>query len=175
MLTRLAEHRGDYDVTTVDLAALDAAPDGASVGEWAREGVAWTVGNGLMGGAPGGRLSPQEVTSRAEAAKMLMVYLKGEGLELSEHDRVWVDGRVHTNLPSWKCTSCGATSAEGKDAIAHWDTCPSNAGETVWISESWTGKQWIDLAEAPEDQCAWARRIIEKYGMLEGWYDWVWV
>lgn len=176
MLVRLAQHRGDYDAADVDYAALDAMPDASSVSDWARESVAWAVGKGIITGS-NGYVNPQGSATRAEAAKMLMVYLKGAGFDLDEHEKVWVDGRLYTSTPYWTCSTifgsgCGATSDVSKDAIQHKPSCGINRGETVYISESYTDYHWVDLGE-DTSQADYVRRVVKSLGLLEGWYDWV--
>ena len=51
-------------------AALSAFSDGGTVSAWAREPMAWAVGSGLIVGS-GGKLDPQGVTTRAQAAAII--------------------------------------------------------------------------------------------------------
>ena len=51
---------------------LSAFSDGDAVSPWAQEAMAWAVGEGLLSGGSGGRLSPQSATTRAELAQILM-------------------------------------------------------------------------------------------------------
>lgn len=175
MLTRLAIHRGDYDASDVDYAKLDSMPDADKVSDWAREGVAWAVGKGIITGS-NGCVNPQGNATRAEAAKMLTVYLKGAGFDIAEHERVWVDGKFYTSTPYWVCSpafgGCGATSDVSKDAIQHKPSCGINHGQTVLIGESQTDYHWVDLGE-DSAQADYARRIVADLGLLEGWYDYV--
>lgn len=115
MLFRMEEYRGTLDRSTIDYAALDSMPDGWTVSDWAREAVAWAVGNGIIAGRPGIGVDPQANATRAEAGKMLMVCLEGKGFVPSEHGKRWVDGRVYCKLLKWTCFAgfgygCGATS-----------------------------------------------------------------
>ncbi len=48
--------------------------DGDKVAEWARDGMAWAVGNGLMNGMDGGKLNPDNATTRCQVAALLMRY-----------------------------------------------------------------------------------------------------
>lgn len=176
MLVRLAQHRGDYDAADADYAALDAMPDASSVSNWARECVAWAVGKGIITGS-NGCVNPQGSATRAEAAKMLLVYLKGEGFDLGEHERVWVDGQLYTSTPYWICSTvfgsgCGATSDVSKDAIQHKPSCGIYRGETVLIGESYTDYRWVSLGE-DSSQGDYARKVAKNLGILEGWYDYV--
>lgn len=48
--------------------------DGAQINLWAKGGVDWAVGAGVISGKPDGSFAPQSWTTRAEAAQMLMKY-----------------------------------------------------------------------------------------------------
>ena len=52
-------------------------PDRASVAEWAYEPMCWMTMKGVIGGKDAGVLAPKAEATRAEAAQMLMRYLKG--------------------------------------------------------------------------------------------------
>ena len=70
MLAKYAKSQGKFVASDgSDLAAL---PDAGSVNDWAKENVAWAVEQGLMGSA--GYVAPQANITRAEAAKMCVVY-----------------------------------------------------------------------------------------------------
>lgn len=174
MLVRLAQHRGDYDAGDVSYDALDAMPDAPSVSDWTRDAVAWAVGRGIITGS-NGHVNPQGPATRAEAAKMLTVYLKGAGFDPADHEKVWVDGQFWTSTPYWVCSTifggCGATSDVSKDTIQHKPSCGINHGETVLIGESYTDYHWVDLGE-DSSQADYARRVVNSLGLLEGWYDW---
>lgn len=55
--------------------SLEVFIDGPSVSLWAREGVQWAVGQGLLRGYPGGLLKPQALLTRAEAAALIYRFL----------------------------------------------------------------------------------------------------
>ena len=57
--------------TTADLSAY---PDGGEVSSWAKEAMAWAVGEGLISGKPGGLLAPQDTITRAEVAVIVYRY-----------------------------------------------------------------------------------------------------
>lgn len=171
MLQRMAEHRGTYVAGHADYVALDAFPDAASVSDWARDAVAWAVGEGIMGG--GGTINPQGTATRAEASKMFEVAIEGEGFTIEGKDKVWVDGTLYTYLPYWTCTSCGATSTYGKNEMTHKASCPIHTGGTVWIAESNTDYQMFDLGELSGGQKESLTGRLEHYGLLTGWYEWV--
>ena len=70
MLAKYAKSQGKFVASDgSDLAAL---PDAGSVSSWAQENVAWAVEQGLIGSA--GYVAPQNAITRAEAAKMCVVY-----------------------------------------------------------------------------------------------------
>lgn len=51
--------------------SLSTFTDAASVSDWAKESVEWTVGSGLIGGYEDSTLRPQGTTTRAEVASVL--------------------------------------------------------------------------------------------------------
>ena len=57
--------------TTADLSAY---PDGGEVSAWAKDAMAWAVGEGLISGKPGGLLAPQDSITRAEVAVIVYRY-----------------------------------------------------------------------------------------------------
>lgn len=64
---RLEEDLGEFDESV-----LDRFADGAEVSGWAREAMVWAVSEGIFSGDPAGKLNPQESTSRAQLAQILM-------------------------------------------------------------------------------------------------------
>lgn len=68
MLYRYARHQG-HDVRA-NVALLETFTDAGQVSSWAKEAVAWAVGNGLMQGA-GGKLSPSNGADRAQTAVVI--------------------------------------------------------------------------------------------------------
>lgn len=70
MLYRYARSKG-YDCSA--LAQLDAFSDAASVADYARESMQWTVANGIVNG-DGGKLLPNGTATRAQCAKMVSVF-----------------------------------------------------------------------------------------------------
>lgn len=67
-LMRYVKWRDKLDNITVDENVLNSYPDAESVDSWAREAMAWAVGEGLMGGP---MLNPHGSMTRAEFAKTL--------------------------------------------------------------------------------------------------------
>lgn len=62
---------------TGNAASLAAYPDAGSVSAYARDAMAWAVGNGLIGGLPHGKtdyLEPGGSATRAQVATILMRY-----------------------------------------------------------------------------------------------------
>ena len=55
-----------------DLSKLDAFSDADEVSGYAKEAVAWLVGEGLMAGRGSGKLAPGESSTRAEVAAFLV-------------------------------------------------------------------------------------------------------
>ena len=72
MLYRCAKLNGALGGASGSLAAF---PDRDSVADWAREAMAWAVGQGLITGEDG-RLNPEGPVTRAQAAQMLVRYLE---------------------------------------------------------------------------------------------------
>lgn len=71
ILYRYAQYKG-YDVTAAG--DLTAFGDGESVSSWASEAMSWGVGAGVISGKGGSSLDPQGTATRAEMAKILMVF-----------------------------------------------------------------------------------------------------
>ena len=72
MLWRCAKLNGTLGSASGDLSAF---PDRGSVASWAQEAMTWAVGQGLITG-DNGRLNPNGAVTRAEAAQMLIRFLK---------------------------------------------------------------------------------------------------
>ena len=56
--------------------SLSAFPDAADVSDWAVQGMAWAVENGLITGTGAGELNPQGTASRVEVAAMFMRFVQ---------------------------------------------------------------------------------------------------
>lgn len=73
MLWNYAKAVKSSTVEGVDVSAeLASKPDGASVSDWAKEGVAWAISDKVIGN--GGVINPAGVVTRAEAAAMAVNY-----------------------------------------------------------------------------------------------------
>ena len=68
-LYRYAQFKGRDTSAVGDLSLF---PDGDSVSSWAREGMSWITGAGLLLGDENNRLQPAGTATRAEAAQLLM-------------------------------------------------------------------------------------------------------
>lgn len=64
------KHDGDYKAAS--LSALDSYSDENKVAPWARQGVAWTVANGVMGKGTNNKINPNNSIIRAEVAAMIV-------------------------------------------------------------------------------------------------------
>lgn len=67
-LYRYAQNRG---YTTSGGTSLDSFPDNATVSAYAREPLAWAVGNGIVAGTSDGNLNPGGGATRAQFAMIL--------------------------------------------------------------------------------------------------------
>ena len=56
---------------------LSGFADRSSVADWARDGLSWAVGEGLIAGRSSGVLDPQGLTTRAELAQIVMRFAEG--------------------------------------------------------------------------------------------------
>lgn len=72
MLYRFAKHQG-YD--TSKRGSLSGYPDAGNVSSFAKEGMEWAVGNGIITG-DNGRLNPQNNLNRAEAATVITRFME---------------------------------------------------------------------------------------------------
>ncbi len=79
MLYRAAKLGGE--VTDYDDEILDSFADIADVSGWAREAMAWAVGEGIFTGDSAGKLNPRAAATRAELAQILMNILKDNKTE----------------------------------------------------------------------------------------------
>ena len=64
----------DAGSPSVDASALSAYPDSSAVSDWAVDGMAWAVANGIITGTGDGLLAPQTPSNRAVAATILQRY-----------------------------------------------------------------------------------------------------
>ena len=72
MVARFASTVSHIDTSSTG-AALAAKPDAASVSDWARDAVAWSVDQGILGGAS--IIDPQGTATRCQGCKMLSICL----------------------------------------------------------------------------------------------------
>lgn len=56
--------------------ALKDFADAASISDWAVDAMQWAIANGVVNGVGGGKLDPKGLASRAQVAKIIMVYLQ---------------------------------------------------------------------------------------------------
>lgn len=73
MLYRYAEAKS-IGVSTATGKTISDFGDGGKVDSWALEAMNWAVGSGIINGDELGMLNPQSYTTRAEAAKIMMVF-----------------------------------------------------------------------------------------------------
>jgi len=73
MMYRFELWRDSNISMTVDPSAAAAFPDFNTVGDWAREPIAWAVANRIINGSDG-KLLPQNTATRAQVAQILMNY-----------------------------------------------------------------------------------------------------
>lgn len=69
MLYNYAKHKG-YDLTAAG--DLSTFPHSGSVADWAEAAMSWANGNELINGHDDGTLEPAGITTRAQAASILM-------------------------------------------------------------------------------------------------------
>ena len=73
ILYRYAKYNG-YDTTAKE--DLSNFKDAEQVPAYAKEAMAWAVGNGVFSGNDAGKLNPDESASRAETASVLMRFIE---------------------------------------------------------------------------------------------------
>ena len=71
MLNNYCRYKGKYKATSANLAQYK---DGTKVSEFAKWGMNWAVGSGVITGTTDGYLNPQGTATRAEAASMIYKY-----------------------------------------------------------------------------------------------------
>ena len=74
MLFRCWQSEGNTWKT--DVTALNAYKDSAKVSSWALPAMRWAAANGVVNGVGDGMLEPQGQATRAQFAKIIMVYLE---------------------------------------------------------------------------------------------------
>ena len=74
MMSMYMKKKG-YEVT-VSSTALDRFADGKAVSSWAKEAVKYMVSSGIMSGTSEDRFSPHSMLTRAQAARVLTVYVR---------------------------------------------------------------------------------------------------
>ena len=74
MLFRCWQSEGNTWKT--DVAALNAYKDSAKVSSWALPAMRWAAANGVVNGVGDSMLEPQGQATRAQFAKIIMVYLE---------------------------------------------------------------------------------------------------
>lgn len=74
ILYRYTQLRG-YEIS--GSVALDGFVDGGSVADYAQEGMAWAVGNGIVGGMTADTLAPSGTATRAQFATILQRFYTG--------------------------------------------------------------------------------------------------
>lgn len=72
ILYRYAKTQGSSGEVSED--KLDGYPDASVVSDWARDAVAWCIGEGLISGSDGGAIDPAGTATRAEVATIMMRY-----------------------------------------------------------------------------------------------------
>ena len=72
ILYRYAKTQGASGDVSDD--ALNGYPDADAVSGWARDAVAWCIGEGLISGSDGGAIAPAGTATRAEIATVMMRY-----------------------------------------------------------------------------------------------------
>ena len=67
---------GTFNTWKTDVAALNAYKDSAKVSSWALPAMRWAAANGVVNGVGDSMLEPQGQATRAQFAKIIMVYLE---------------------------------------------------------------------------------------------------
>lgn len=71
ILSKYSRYKGKYKNLNAD---LNKFTDGSKVSEFAKTGMKWAIGTGVITGTQDGRINPQGNTTRAEAASMIYKY-----------------------------------------------------------------------------------------------------
>lgn len=72
ILYRYAKTQGSSGEVSQD--KLDGYSDASVVSDWARDAVAWCIGEGLISGSDGGAIDPAGTATRAQVATIMMRY-----------------------------------------------------------------------------------------------------
>ena len=124
MVARFASTISHIDTLSTG-AALAAKPDASSVSDWAYDAVAWSVDQGILGGAS--IIDPQGTATRCQGCKMLSIAHKIIGNQGASHG----EARVHfidvgqgdsefIELPNGKTMLIDAGTTESGEKVANY-------------------------------------------------------
>ena len=162
MVARFASTVSHIDTSSTG-AALAAKPDAASVSDWARDAVAWSVDQGILGGAS--IIDPQGTATRCQGCKMLSVAHKTIGNQGASHG----EARVHF-IDVGQGDSEFIELPNGKTMLI--DAGTTESGEKVASYIAGLGYSHIDyvIATHPhEDHIGGMARVLRSFDIGEIW------
>ena len=68
--------KADKGIAAIERADLNKFSDASAVSAWAKDGVSWAVGAGLIAGRGNNKLAPNATATRAEVAQIMTNYMK---------------------------------------------------------------------------------------------------
>lgn len=162
MVARFASTISHIDTSSTG-AALAAKPDAASVSDWARDAVAWSVDQGILGGAS--IIDPQGTATRCQGCKMLSIAHKIIGNQGASHG----EARVHF-IDVGQGDSEFIELPNGKTMLI--DAGTTESGEKVASYIAGLGYSRIDyvIATHPhEDHIGGMARVLRSFDIGEIW------
>ena len=144
-------------------AALAAKPDAASVSDWAHDAVAWSVDQGILGGAS--IIDPQGTATRCQGCKMLSIAHKIIGNQDASHG----EASVHF-IDVGQGDSEFIELPNGKTMLI--DAGPTESGGEVASYIAGLGYSRIDYIVAThphEDHIGGMARVLSSFDIGEIW------
>lgn len=154
VLHRYADYRGDD--TTADASCLSKYSDASKISTWAKAPIAWAVENGIMGNAA--KLNPASSATRAEAAKMILVFVRME--DAAGAPGVEEDPEADGSTDGSTGGSSGGDSTDG-------DSTTGGSTDTE-ESDAVTYEDWLGFSA--EEQEAWMN-TFDSMPAFFGWYN----
>lgn len=173
MLYRIKDLAQRTDTNAINK-TINSFADPQSVSTYAVDTVNWAIREGIITGKNDTHIDGKALVTRAEAAKMWAVFLKGYGFEPLNSDKQWVQGGYFGYDNLYTCSTffangCGA-SALTKDSIVHEKDCQAAANGTAKIDLTHSESYWHPYNQIVLDE---DKVWMKEHQLLTGWYDYV--
>lgn len=126
-------------------------PDGGKVSSFARDGMGWAVGAGIITGSQG-NLDPQGKASRAQIATIFQRFFEWVVFQIpEEHEHEWVEEMVSVEVPTiWethtmsRCNICNFETPSAREINTHCNETGHNDIYTYDAHNVEYGTHWED-------------------------------